>query len=54
MRVVVPREADLAMGTGIRDGAEAFGEGGSVLQGLEVRLAEGVVIAGVAVGGGSW
>ena len=47
MVVVVPREEDLAMGAGVRDGAEAFGEVGPVFQGLEVGLAEGVVIAGV-------
>ncbi len=47
MVVVVPREADLAMGPGVLDGAEALGAVRSVLPGVEVRLAEGVVIAGV-------
>ena len=45
--VVVPGEEDLAMATGVLDGAAAVREVRSVLQGLEVRLAEGIVVAGV-------
>ncbi len=47
MVVVVPREADLTMGSSVGDATEPFGAVGPVLQGLEVGLAEGVVIAGV-------
>ncbi len=45
--VVVPGEEDLAMATGVLDGTAAVREVRSVLQGLEVRLAEGIVVAGV-------
>ncbi len=38
MFMVVPAEKPLAVGTGVFDGAEAIGEVGSVLQGLERRL----------------
>jgi hypothetical protein len=50
--VVVPVEEDLTEGSGVGEGPEAFGELGPVLEGLELALAVGVVVAdvGPAVG----
>ena len=47
MFVVVSAEEPLAVGSAILDAAEAPGEVGTVLQGLELRLGERVVVRGV-------
>lgn len=52
MLFVVPLEEALAVSAGFFDAAEALGEVRAVLQGLELRLREGVVVGdvGAAVG----
>ena len=45
--VVVPAEEDLAERSGVLDGAEPVGEVGPVLEGLELRLGERVVVGAV-------
>ena len=52
--VVVPAEEPAAEGAGVLDGAEAVGEVGPVLEGLELALGERVVVASSAAGCGSW
>lgn len=44
MAVVVPREELLTMGARVFDAAKALREVGTVLEGLELRLGEGVVV----------
>src|SRR6266851_9471440 len=48
--VVVPGEEDLAVGPGVLDRAELAGEGGPVLEGLELRFGERVVVGDVRAG----
>jgi hypothetical protein len=45
--VVVPAEGVTGPGAGVLDRAEATGIAGTVLEGLELRLAEGVVVRDV-------
>ena len=45
--LVVPGKERLTESTGFFDTAEALGEIGSILEGFELRLREGVVVAGM-------
>lgn len=47
--VVVPAEEGPGPGTGVLRGAEAVGEVGPVLEGLEVGLGVGVVVSGIGL-----
>ena len=49
---VVPREEDVAIGPGILDRGEPLGEGRAVLERLELRLRERVVVGDVRAGMG--
>ena len=48
--VIVVGEEDVAEGAGVVDGPELSGERGAVFEGLELRLAVGIVIRDVRPG----
>jgi hypothetical protein len=51
---VVPREEVLGMSPGVLDGSEAFGKVGAVLERLEVRLGERIVVRDMRPASESW